>query len=135
MVYPKHPRATREILTALKAKLAKNDVEVFAKDEIPEHLHWKQSKFAPPILVLAKPGTVILKASGQLQRPVSAKMQLYSYEALNGGMQQGISGYDPAETDMRGVFMARGPGKFHRYSPLVASSFAQSNISGKTFFQ
>ena len=38
-----------------------------------------------------------------------------SYDIYEGGPlrgKPGISGYDPEEEDMRGVFMARGPGKF-----------------------
>ena len=31
----------------------------------------------------------------------------------NGFYKRGISGYDPEYPDMRGVFMARGPGNYH----------------------
>ena len=36
----------------------------------------------------------------------------YETVGLSEQTPQGISGYDPAEEDMRGVFMARGPGVF-----------------------
>ena len=58
-------------------------------------------------------GTVIERATGRHQRP-PVKMPL-SYDIYEGGPlrgKPGISGYDPEEEDMRGVFMARGPGKF-----------------------
>ena len=56
---------------------------------------------------------MILRAGGNLQRPAST-MDVYGggYDATRilEQTQQGISGYDPEELDMRGVFMARGPG-------------------------
>ena len=89
-------------------------VEVFKRKEIPEELHWKDSKYCPPILILAKPGVVIEKASGNIQKPPVIMPASYDiYTGIDG--KPGISGYDPEERDMRGVFMARGPGKFGRY--------------------
>ena len=109
MVYPKHPRHTNRILDALHTAL--KGVEIYTKEEIPEHLHWKDSKYCPPILVLAHPGTVIQRASGQHQRPPTVMPK--SYDVYEGkSRHSGISGYDPEEPEMRGVFMARGPGNF-----------------------
>ena len=63
-----------------------------------------------------QPGTVILRAGPQLQRPqwrqsswVTGLSQSDTRNLLE-QTQLGISGYDPEEPDMRGVFMARGPG-------------------------
>ena len=63
-----------------------------------------------------QPGTVILRAGPQLQRPqwrqsswVTGLSQSDTRNLLE-QTQLGISGYDPEEADMRGVFMARGPG-------------------------
>ena len=65
-----------------------------------------------------QPGTVILRAD-RLQRPQRVRQQSSSWVSglsqsdsrnLLEQTQLGISGYDPEEPDMRGVFMARGPG-------------------------
>ena len=109
MVYPKSPRSTDRVLDALH--IALKGVDIYTKDEIPEHLHWKDSKYCPPILVLAHPGTVIQRANGQHQRPPTVMPK--SYDEYEGKAKHfGVSGYDPEEPDMRGVFMARGPGMF-----------------------
>lgn len=109
MVYPKSLKMTGKIVEALRMTL--KGVEIYERDQIPEHLHWKQSKYCPPILVLASPGTVIQKATGQHQRPQLTSMEYYD-EYYGGPLpgKPGISGYDPQEMDMRGIFMARGPG-------------------------
>ena len=78
----------------------------------------------PPILVLAHNGTVLLRAGSDLQRPGSSShlMNPFGGGSYGGGShdaaaglyeqtRQGISGYDPEEEDMRGVFMAMGPGE------------------------
>ena len=51
-----------DVIYALKNNFANFDVDVYAREEIPEHLHWctENSKYCPPILVLARPGTVII---------------------------------------------------------------------------
>ena len=63
---------------------------------------------------MAQPGTVLLRAGGNLQRPASrARVNGGMYEAtriLQEQMKQGIAGYPPENEDMRGVFMAMGPG-------------------------
>ena len=107
MVYPVYPKDTHAVLEALHNTL--KGVEIYTKDEIPPHLHWKDSKYCPPILVLAHPGVVIQRASGQHQRPPTVMPKSYDeYEGKS--RHSGISGYDPEEPEMRGVFMARGPG-------------------------
>jgi len=107
MVFPVSPEATNRVLRALD--LALKGVEIYTEDQIPPHLHWKDSKYCPPILVLAHPGTVIQRASGQHQRPPTVMPKSYDeYEGKS--RHSGISGYDPEEPEMRGVFMARGPG-------------------------
>ena len=60
MIYPKYRRRDQnDILDALRNGIG-DKVEIYAQDEIPEHLHWctDDSKYCPPILVLAQPGTV-----------------------------------------------------------------------------
>ncbi len=108
MVYPRSPQMLDNIVDALHRSL--KGVDIYTQDDIPEHLHWSQSKYCPPVLVLAHPGTIIMRASGQHQRPPQMTL---SYDIYQGGQlygKPGISGYDPEEPDMRGVFMARGPG-------------------------
>ena len=108
MVYPRSPQMIDSVLDALHMSL--KGVEIYTSDSIPEHLHWAHSKYCPPILVLAHPGTVIMRASGQHQRPAPVFDQATT-RLFHTGNKPGISGYDPEEPDMRGVFMARGPGK------------------------
>ena len=53
---------------------------------------------------------MIDQVSSQYRKP--SLISTSSYDIYNGGPSKpGISGYDPEEPDMRGVFMARGPGK------------------------
>ena len=80
----------------------------------------KDNKNAPPILVLAKEGYVINPATGneqELQQPVAPRYGR-GRRMRNGFYKRGISGYDPEYPDMRGVFMARGPGNYSKYTKL-----------------
>lgn len=40
-----------------------SSVSVYRRNEIPEHFHWKDSKNIAPIVLVAKPGSVILTVS------------------------------------------------------------------------
>ena len=56
---------------------------------------------------------VIMKASERHQVPshsISSYNDNFRHGRRNSFEKMGISGYDPEEKDMRGVFMARGPG-------------------------
>ena len=63
---------------------------------------------------MAREGYVINPAAGDeryLQQPSSSDMEESTYGRILGNLRKkGISGYDPEVPDMRGVFMARGPG-------------------------
>ena len=97
---------------------------------------FQDSDKIPPVLLLARPGTVLTKVGAHLQRPgrrggrgsnesfCDLKFEinpvfsfLSGYDGRSGRgynfdqSENGISGYDPLEKDMRGVFMARGPGR------------------------
>lgn len=145
-IYPKQERFIPEIIEALRAELDGKGVDIFTRDEIPDHLHWRDNVNTPPILILARPGVILLRAGGNLQRPASS-LQLYGggYDParITEQTQQGVSGYDPEETDMRGVFMARGPGrKLHCllwFSPFrlwaqETKSFMKSYTLTRKFF-
>ena len=87
-------------------------VRVYDRTEIPEDLHYKNNKNSPPILVLAEPGTIILPSRRGVQKPAQ--------RVTNSIIEQtkmGLSGYDPKEPDMRGIFLAKGPGKL--YIPIL----------------
>merc|ERR1719511_80999 len=102
----RHNRIVKKLSRELEGR-----ADVYKKEDIPDHLHWKDNKNAPPILVLAKEGYVINPATGnerQLQQPVAQRYMRHGVR--NGFYKRGISGYDPEYPDMRGVFMARGPG-------------------------
>ena len=59
MIYPKLGRQNiNKVVEKLQISL-NGRAQVFKKDDIPEHLHWKDSKYCPPILVLARPGIFI----------------------------------------------------------------------------
>ncbi len=101
MVYPSQERHRLNLVETLKRNLAAygDNIKVYTAEQIPEELHWKNNVTTPPILVMARPGVVLLE-SGVFQRPKSTFQ-----ESL-----KGLGGYDPNEPDMRAVFMARGPG-------------------------
>ena len=71
------------------------NIQVYMKEDIPEHLHWKSDSNTPPILVLATNGTVILRAPSNLQRPGKVSSWQGDLAGLRERTKQGISGYDP----------------------------------------
>ena len=86
---------------------------MFDKQDIPEELHYKYNKNTPPILVMAVPGTIILSSRRGVQKPAHrvSKGQYSSPQSLIEQTKMGLSGYDPREPDMRGIFLAKGPGE------------------------
>uniref|UniRef100_A0A0K2TR93 Ectonucleotide pyrophosphatase/phosphodiesterase family member 6like [Oryzias latipes] n=1 Tax=Lepeophtheirus salmonis TaxID=72036 RepID=A0A0K2TR93_LEPSM len=110
MIYPKKFRYTGEIVSILRRNLH-GVARVYRHNEIPEHLHWKESPQTPPILVLAHPGTIILRSQGHLQWPRNKHTGYSTFDPsrIYEQTRQGMAGYDPEEPDMRGVFMAKGP--------------------------
>ena len=83
---------------------------VLIDTEIMQITKLQENKNTPPILVMAKKGYVINPATGNeagLQHPVAHN----AMGRINRGLgMRGLSGYDPDFPDMRGAFMARGPG-------------------------
>nr|CDJ87169.1 Type I phosphodiesterase nucleotide pyrophosphatase phosphate transferase domain containing protein [Haemonchus contortus] len=74
-------------------------VKAHKLSEIPERLHWANSRFMSGVVLLTKPGTSII--TRELPSIPSASDQ--SREAKQTG------GWDPETPQMRGIFMARGP--------------------------
>lgn len=68
------------------------------------------------MLVLAEPGTVLLSSQQRVQRPsyqhcTTSAHQYKGFQRLVEQTKWGLSGYDPEHEDMRGIFLARGPGE------------------------
>ena len=111
-VYPSSRENREKIVHELQGV---DGIRVYGKHNIPEDLHYKHNKNSPPILVIAEPGTIILSSAGPKQRPSynrgGRKNQRYhSPQSLVEQTKWGLSGYDPKEPDMRGIFLAKGPG-------------------------
>lgn len=110
-VYPKSRELRKEIVERLQDV---EGIKVYGKHDIPEELHYKHNKNSPPILVMAEPGTIILSSGRNVQRPSynrgAGKGHGYSSpQSLVEQTKMGLSGYDPKEPDMRGIFLAKGP--------------------------
>ena len=88
---------------------------VYRRSEVPEELHY--NKNSPPILVLAEPGTIIVPSDENIQW--SSINEGYSSKMRVRETKVGISGYNTEEPDMRGIFIARGPGPYLKLLSLV----------------
>ena len=119
-VYPRGPEFREEIINKLRNV---DGLLVWDRKDIPEEYHYKNSKNTPPILVLAKPQNIILlsppefqkpdggRCSGNGRSPLKRQSHYRSVHRVMDQMRKGLAGYDPDEEDMRGIFMAKGPGK------------------------
>jgi len=101
-VYPNSMKQMQGIVERLHEV---EGIRVYGKHDIPEELHYKHNKNSPPILVIAEPGTIILSSGRDVQRPFYNS----SPQSLVEQTKMGLSGYDPKEEDMRGIFLAKGP--------------------------
>ncbi|XP_052094096.1 glycerophosphocholine cholinephosphodiesterase ENPP6-like [Mytilus californianus] len=72
-------------------------ITVYKKENLPERWHYKHNQLVAPIIVVAELGWYILTPSGQ------------SIDKYRAGPAKGHHGYDNAEKDMRGIFLAFGP--------------------------
>ena len=100
-------------------------MRVFTRSNIPGDLHYSHSRNSPPILVLAEPQTIILSNPTYLQRPSQGNCwdthrahqarrrfpQDMDSNRLIDQTRMGLAGYSPYEGDMRGIFLAQGPGQ------------------------
>ena len=78
-------------------------VSVYRTHEIPERYHWKNSRFISPIVLIARPGAVLLTT----QIPSTDVSEAHGRELRM------LSGWDNEDPEMQGIFMARGPGNAH----------------------
>ncbi|KAI6241680.1 Ectonucleotide pyrophosphatase/phosphodiesterase family member 6 [Aphelenchoides fujianensis] len=74
-------------------------VSVYRKNDLPERFHWKHSRFISPIVLIARPGAVLLTT----QIPSTDVSEAHGRELRM------LSGWDNEDPDMRGIFLARGP--------------------------
>ena len=112
-MYPKNKKLRAGLVTRLQGI---EGVRVYDRTEIPEDLHYKNNKNSPPILVMAEPGTIILSSRRGVQKPAQRVTKGHGYNSPQSLIEQtkmGLSGYDPKEHDMRGIFLAKGPGRIH----------------------
>lgn len=85
-------------------------VAVYRRSEIPEHYHWRNAKNIAPIVLVAKPGNVIL----------TTQIPSTDVSEAQGRELRMISGWDNQDQEMRGIFLARGPAfkPEHKSGPL-----------------
>jgi predicted AlkP superfamily pyrophosphatase or phosphodiesterase len=69
-------------------------VQVYRKEDVPERLHFRDSNRIPPVIAIAEPGWMITTRE---------KLKKREYPAW------GEHGYDNADRDTWGIFIARGP--------------------------
>ena len=121
-VYPANHKFREKIVKALSKV---EGVRVFQRGDIPGDLHYRESRNSPPILVLAEPQTIILSNPIAIQRPSQGNCwdSRRGHQArrrfppdmdssrLMDQTRMGLAGYSPYEGDMRGIFLAQGPGR------------------------
>ncbi len=76
-------------------KAAHPHLKAYRKEEMPEHLHYRNHRRIPPLLALADEGWGIVSRR-QFER--------------DGSFALGVHGYDNQVRSMHGIFLARGPG-------------------------
>ena len=121
-IYPADHKLRGKIVRALDGIPG---LQVFNRHDIPDELHYRHSRNSPPILVLASPQTIILSNPTDVQRPSQGHCQEghRTHQArrrlpadmdslrLMEQVRMGLAGYSPEQHDMRGIFMAQGPGQ------------------------
>lgn len=85
---------TDALFAALSAKA--RHYTVFRREDIPERLHFRNHRRIPPIVLIAESGWMILRT------PLTGARARESF-------LKGTHGYDPADPDMAGIFVASGP--------------------------
>ena len=111
-------------------KKAQDNYTVYRKEDIPDHLHYKNNHFVAGIVVIADPGYSIFDKK--------------DIEKYSEHFPRGNHGYDPYNLDMHGIFYAMGPDFKSGYTcgtlnnidiyPLLAKLlgiYPNNNIDGK----
>ncbi|CAI5455211.1 unnamed protein product [Caenorhabditis angaria] len=85
-------------------------VKTHSVAEIPDDLHWKHSAHMSGVVLMTKPGTILV--TKELPSVPSAAKQLVE--------QKQASGWDPSVEDMKAIFVARGPAfrQNERFGPI-----------------
>jgi len=83
--------ANAELITKLRRM---PHVQVYRKEDLPERLHFRDNDRIPPVIAIAEPGWMITTRE---------KLKKREYPAW------GEHGYDNADRDTWGIFIARGP--------------------------
>ena len=124
-IYPKNHKLRPKIIKALSDI---SGLEVYDRNDVPEDFHYRHSRNSPPILVLASPQTIILSNPTDVQRPSLGHCQERHHKhharrrfpadmdssRLMEQIRMGLAGYSPEQRDMRGIFLAQGPGENER---------------------
>ncbi|XP_064418375.1 glycerophosphocholine cholinephosphodiesterase ENPP6 [Latimeria chalumnae] len=89
---------------------------VYKKDDIPDRFHYKNGKFVSPLTLVAEQGWFITESKEKLP------FWKNDTDGSKRGWQNGWHGYDNELMDMRGFFLAYGPGfkKNYRAGPIRA---------------
>ncbi|MFH1051786.1 MAG: ectonucleotide pyrophosphatase/phosphodiesterase [bacterium] len=91
MMIDANKNVLQEVYDSLKSK--SDNYDVYNSETIPEYLHFTKHPYISPIIILAKPGWILIdKTSEEKSKKIKA-----------------IHGYDNTELAMHGVFYAMGP--------------------------
>ncbi|KAL3095387.1 hypothetical protein niasHS_007486 [Heterodera schachtii] len=74
-------------------------VNVYRRHELPDHFHWRDSRLVAPIVLIARPGIVLLTRnipSTDVSEKLAKKWKM-------------LDGWENEHEAMQGIFMARGP--------------------------
>lgn len=74
-------------------------VSVYRQHDIPERYHWRNSRFIAPIVLITRPGVILLTR----QLPSTEISESFGRDLKM------IGGWDNEYPEMQGIFMARGP--------------------------
>lgn len=86
-------------------------VDVYRRDDIPDHYHYKNGRYVQQILVVARPGYIIRGGSDYRHLPRDPPDLVWN----------GYHGHDENHPDMRTIFMAKGPSfKTNYIGPPIA---------------
>ena len=125
-----YPEENEKMEVYKKLKKSEENYKVYWKNELPEHLHYKDNPFVAEIVIIADLGYSIFN---------NKDLEKYSKK-----FPLGNHGYDPANIDMHGIFYAIGPDFKSGYTcgtlnnidiyPLLAKLlhiYPNNNIDGK----